>query len=381
MGLTFFSRYKEPSLSGRYVTHSHISPLLARLPDTADITTIGHSVAGESIESCTIGQGPIRLLFWSQMHGNESTTTKAVFDLLNWLTSDEPSAVAARSRYTCCFVAMLNPDGARLYTRENANGVDLNRDMQLLSQPESRLLRALYDVFKPDFCFNLHDQRTIFGVADTGRPATVSFLAPAFDEGRSVNECRLRAMAVINGMVDALQEVIPGQIGRFDDSFNLNCAGDTFQFLGTPTVLVEAGHFPGDYEREETRKCIFLALLSIFPTIHEIDIVGGVLKKYVDIPQNKTVFFDFVYKNVAINYDNTEIIATFAAQFTERLFADKVVFDAFIVKIDNMEGYCGHVVFDAKGASLTTPDGQPLQLGQKADFRIGDFNFVNGSIG
>jgi len=381
MSLTLFTQYKEPSLYGRYLTLSHLSPLLDRLADKAKVETVGHSVENEPIITCTVGNGSVRLLFWSQMHGNESTTTKAVFDLLNWLVSDEASAVEVRSRYTCCFVPLLNPDGARRYTRENANGIDLNRDMQAQTQPESALLRRLYDEFRPDWCFNLHDQRTIFGAGDTGKPATVSFLAPSVDEARSVNECRLQAMAVINGMTDALQDIIPGQIGRFDDGFNLNCAGDTFQYLGTPTILVEAGHFPGDYQREETRKCIFLALLSSFQIIYEIDIVEGVLKKYVDIPQNKTVFFDFVYRNVAINYDNSEIIATFAAQFTEVLIEDKIVFEAFIAKIDNLEGCYGHVEFDAEGERLITPDGQPIAVGQKADFKIGIHDFVNGKTG
>ena len=33
--------------------------------------------------------------------------------------------------------------------------------------------------FNPKFCFNLHDQRTIFGVEGTKNPATISFLAPS----------------------------------------------------------------------------------------------------------------------------------------------------------------------------------------------------------
>jgi murein tripeptide amidase MpaA len=33
--------------------------------------------------------------------------------------------------FTFYCIPMLNPDGAALYTRENANKVDLNRDSQL----------------------------------------------------------------------------------------------------------------------------------------------------------------------------------------------------------------------------------------------------------
>jgi hypothetical protein len=43
----------------------------------------------------------------------------------------------------------------------NANEVDLNRDSQNLTQPESKVLREIFDLFQPHYCFNLHDQRTI----------------------------------------------------------------------------------------------------------------------------------------------------------------------------------------------------------------------------
>ncbi len=47
---------------------------------------------------------------------------------------------------------MLNPDGAEKWTRTNANDVDLNRDSQNLTQPESQILRKCIEDFKPDLC-------------------------------------------------------------------------------------------------------------------------------------------------------------------------------------------------------------------------------------
>jgi len=107
------------------------------------------------------GTGKIKILLWSQMHGNESTTTKALIDFLNLLNGDSDLAKKLLEKFTFCCIPMLNPDGAKLYTRENANKVDLNRDSKDLSQPESRVLRETFEHFEPDFCFNLHDQRTI----------------------------------------------------------------------------------------------------------------------------------------------------------------------------------------------------------------------------
>jgi hypothetical protein len=35
----------------------------------------------------------------------------------------------------------------------------------------------------------------------------------------------------------------------------------------------------------------------------------------LNIPQNKVVFYDFLYKNVKLNYDGVEKITNFAAQY------------------------------------------------------------------
>src|SRR5690606_7657113 len=114
---------------------------------------------------------------------------------------------------------------------------------------------------------------------------------------------RQKAINLIAGMNAVLQESIPGQIGRFDDSFNINCIGDTFQYLGVPTILFEAGHFPGDYQRETTRKYIFISLVSSFMILNENVIETNRTNDYLNIPQNKVVFYDFIYKNIKINYD------------------------------------------------------------------------------
>jgi hypothetical protein len=274
---------------------------------------------------------------------------------------------------------MLNPDGAKLYTRENANKIDLNRDSQNLSQPESLVLRTAFENFKPDFCYNLHDQRTIFGVGNTGKPATLSFLAPSYNEAREINASRFKAINLIAGINDVLQGYIPGQVGRFDDSFNINCIGDTFQYFGVPTVLFEAGHFQGDYFREETRKYVFMALVSSFKILSENDIVSNETDKYLSISQNKVVFYDFIYKNIKINYDGIEIITNFAAQYKEELIEGKLCFNAYIVKIGELENYFGHYEYDAKGELYQDNHNNVPRLDQKADFYLKNkIEFVNG---
>ena len=376
-----FKEYKEESIQGRYITIDSIEPLLQKLNNDNQLKMVGESVLEKPIYLYQIGVGETRIFLWSQMHGNEGTTTKALFDFLNLLNSDSELAKQLLKTFTFCCIPMLNPDGASLYTRENANKVDLNRDSQNLSQPESKLLRAVFEEFNPNYCFNLHDQRTIFGVSDTGKPATLSFLAPSYNEEREVNESRLKAINLIAGINDVLQGYLPNQIGRFDDSFNINCIGDTFQYLGVPTLLFEAGHFQDDYQREKTRKYVFMALVSSFTILSENDIVSNRIDKYLNIPQNKVVFYDFMYKNIRINYDGIEKITNFASQYKEELFENQIYFNAYISQIGELENHFGHYEYDAKGALFKDDYDNFPKLNQKADFCLdNNIKFVNGMI-
>ena len=368
-------QYKENSLFGRYITLQDIEPILKKY----SIEVVGQSVLGKPIYQHLVGSGKTRVFMWSQMHGNESTTTKAVFDFINLLHSDEKIGIELRKQFTFCILPMLNPDGAEIYTRENANKIDLNRDSIDLSQPESKILRKVFDYFKPNYCFNLHDQRTIYGAGNEGNPATVSFLAPSYNEAREVNSVRAKAMQVIVAMNKELQKHIPEQVALFDDGFNPNCIGDQFTSQGVPTILFEAGHYQSDYYREFTRKMIFISLISGLQHIYENDIVGDNYAEYFQIAKNNAVFYDFLYKNVKINYDGKKIIANFAAQFKEELVDGKLQFNAYIVEIGDLKGKFGHYEYNAHKMLYEDGEGNYPKIDQKANFTLGKvIKFENG---
>ena len=374
-----FSIYKQENLFGRYITLSHIEPILLNNFNILNVSVIGKSVLENPIYKYQIGIGKTKVYLWSQMHGNESTTTKAVFDFINFLNSDDNFALKLVNQFTFCILPMVNPDGAKLYTRENANKIDLNRDALNLSQPESVLLMEAFEDFKPNYCFNLHDQRTIFGVATTGKPATISFLAPSFNESKEYNATRKVAASVIVAMNNELQKHIPGQVGRFDDGFNLNCIGDKFQSLNVPTILFEAGHYANDYNREISRELIFISLLSGLQYISENDIVNNEIDDYLSIPQNNVCFYDIIYRNVKINYDGKEKITNFAAQYKEELINNKIEFNAYIVAIGDLKDTFSHLEYNANNNLYSDNEENIPKINQKADFILDKtIKFVNG---
>lgn len=353
---------KEVRLSHRYITNNHIKPVLDSLGDQINIETIGQSVLKDDIYAFKIGNGQKRILMWSQMHGNESTTTKAVFDFTNTLLSNHPSVRHILESCTFYIIPILNPDGAKAYTRINANEVDLNRDAQNLTQPESLVLKAAFDAFKPHYCYNLHGQRTIFSAGKTDKSATVSFLSPAQDQECTITPNRKIAMEIISVMNDALQQEIPGQVGVYDDAFNLNCVGDTFQSKNIPTILFEAGHFHEDYGREKTRELIYISYMTSFDYIAKNDVSGEHYESYLDIPENEKLFFDVIIKNSSKG--------DIGIMFQERLIDNEVQFIPKVDKIEDLNTYFAHKTIQANGLEVFNNHGIPIDLGDENVFVI-----------
>jgi len=349
----YYSAVKFKEVTGRYITNRDLELFVNELSDKFKIEVIGNSVQDRPIKMITLGNGKIKILAWSQMHGNEGTTTKAVFDLLNaFKLNDEEVLSEILDLCTLYIIPILNPDGAKAYTRVNANGVDLNRDMQDLSQPESKVLMDQYEKIQPHYCLNLHDQRTIFSAGDGNNPATLSFLTPSKDQDRNIDEFRKQSMALIAGIAEDLSKSLKDKIGRYDDAFNINCAGDSFQYLNTPTILFEAGHYPGDYQREMTRKFVFQALISCLYQISQFDEDAGDYKKYFDIPENQKLFNDLIIRNAKLNGDACEI----SIQFKESLKGDRIDFVPVIEKIEGKITKFAHREIDADGHEVGLPE-------------------------
>ena len=302
----FHSRYLPPDVLNQV------------LKEYAELEIIGRSVEGRPIYTLRLGRGPMKLLAWSQMHGNESTTTRGLFDFYVQIRDDEQLL----SQFTFVFIFQLNPDGAQAYTRNNANQVDLNRDALAQSQPETQAFMKLLNAFDPDLCLNLHDQRTRFTVGETKREAAISFLAPAADEQRLLTNSRRRAMDLISEVFNGFNPSVRQRVGRFDDSFNLNCFGDYLANRSIPTILIEAGQWGTDYDRVLTRRLVGESLLGITQSCMANNVKESLdVKTYLSIPENTQFGFDeghfdpIAQKLVGIRYN-------------ERLDGDRLLFEA-----------------------------------------------------
>ena len=353
--LEHYPSFGNQEISGRYLSFEEIQNSLEDLKSNFTVIEIGRSFLNIPIQTIRLGSGNIKILAWSQMHGNESTTTKALFDLFNLFRFKEDSELIQNilKKCTILVIPMLNPDGAARYTRENVNGVDLNRDAQDQKEVESKVLRSCYDDFQPDFCFNLHDQRTIFSAGETKIPATISFLTPSMDKDRSQTESRTESMQVIAAMNEVLQSFIPKQVGRYDDAFNINCTGDTFQSLNTPTILFEAGHFK-DYLREDTRKYMALAIFKGFQSIADRTYLNHKIEEYFNIPENQKNLYDVILRNA----QNDGKVVDIAIQFNEKIKGKRIHFEPIVQEISGNISKFGHREIDCANKEVKLPTGK-----------------------
>ncbi len=333
--LEAYALYKEEALDTRFLKHATIVALLKKLPSAFEQKVVGASVEGRTLTLITWGNGPVRVFAWSQMHGDEPTGTMALFDLFNFLQQPQfkDSCEELAKNCTLYLLPMVNPDGAERFWRRNAQQIDINRDYNLTATPEALLLKEAHQRIAPHFGFNLHDQSNLWSIKKTGKPALLSFLAPAFDEVLSINEGRKKAMLVIAHIYKSMDQQLPQQIGLFDDEYEPRAFGDNFQASGTSTILMEAGGCYNDAEMQEIRKYYFLSLLCGLHAIMGNQYAQQTLRHYEAIPKNNKEIFHILIKNLSykktgislgINYEEEPMIGGMA---TEKLYIIKDIGD------------------------------------------------------
>jgi hypothetical protein len=351
-----YEMYKEINLFHRRFKHSDILPLINNLKHNKEfsIKVVGKSVEGRELNLITIGKGKKKVFLWSQMHGDEPTATAALFDIFNFINANENKEFCGRlfDRVTLYFLPMVNPDGAERFKRRNFYDIDLNRDAARLQCPEAIILKETFDSIKADFGFNLHDQSHRYSVGNSFRTATISFLAPAFNNQKDFNDVRNNAVKLIGNMYNTLNLFIPGHIAKYSDEYEPRAFGDSFQKWGTSTILIESGGWKDDPEKQFIRKLNYIAILSAIKSIAEESYVNTSKEIYESIPFNDKYIFDTILRDLTLQNGKEKIKIDIAINLDEfeksdgkKIFYKSQVADLgdqstyFAYKDYNMDGY------------------------------------------
>ncbi|KPM33469.1 Peptidase M14 carboxypeptidase A [Croceitalea dokdonensis DOKDO 023] len=356
-----YEKYKEPSLKERRIKHQDIQPLIQqfRINPKFEVNRVGTSIEGRSLELISVGKGDIDVFLWSQMHGDEPTATQAIFDILHFLESpdfkDEKERILNELRLH--FLPMLNPDGAELFQRRNALGIDINRDALRLQSPEGQTLKRVRDSLEADFGFNLHDQSRYYNAELTDKPATISYLATAYNYEKEINEVRSNAMKVIVFMNDIIQKYAPGQVGRYSDDFEPRAFGDNLAKWGTSLILIESGGYQNDLEKQEIRKLNYVSILSAMYSIANKSFQDIPIERYEEIPRNDRKMVDLKIENVTYSLEGKKFIldlGIFRTEIDDATHQDFHI-NGIIGDQGDLSTYYGYETFDATGYNIVPP--------------------------
>jgi hypothetical protein len=348
--LNQYENFLAREFSHRFFKHRDIEKRIAELPPEFQQRKLGHSYQGRSITSLLWGKGSTKIMLWSQMHGDEATGTLALLDLFNYLQLDNELSKFLFETCQLQFIPLVNPDGAEIFTRRNAQQIDINRDYLTEISPEAKILKQCRADFKPSFGFNLHDQNTLWSVSGTKQSASLSFLAPAYDAQLSTNKVRENAMRVIAEIYQQLNPLLPRKIALFDDEFEARAFGDNFQKAGTSTLLIEAGGLKNDDEKQKLRRYYFAAILTGLHAIATNSYPQQDLKRYYSIPKNNKQIFHLLIHLVIINQQEMSIGINYEEQVDSNFQSVQKKYS--IADIGDLSTYGAYTVLDGKGATL-----------------------------
>ena len=146
------------SMSERTLPSARLVLALVALASATSLL-FGHSAQGRPLEATRVGEGPVKVLVVGSIHGDET----AGHAVIRRLHKARPPAGTQ-----LWLVNSVNPDGVARATRQNARGVDLNRNFarrwqgggspfqtyfpgpRAFSEPEALSVRRLVRQLRPD---------------------------------------------------------------------------------------------------------------------------------------------------------------------------------------------------------------------------------------
>ncbi len=149
-------------------SYKNITETLSTISRTphAKLVQIGQSVKHRPIYAVLLTDSPAhpsferrnRILLICAQHGDEATSARAMLIWANRLANTSDSAaLSLLKRSAIMLVPVANPDGFAANCRLNANGVDLNRDWDKRSQPETKAIDKLIRNFRPQAFVDEHE--------------------------------------------------------------------------------------------------------------------------------------------------------------------------------------------------------------------------------
>jgi hypothetical protein len=359
-----YDTFRENRLTKRRFSAALWQELIIEWSSHFAIRKLGKTEEGRPIHEVKWGEGPIQVIAWSQMHGDEATATMALADIFSLLSSSSDFSRELKQKLhqniTLRIIPRLNADGAERWQRETALGIDMNRDATKQNSIEARILSAWADEIKPDFAFNLHDQNRLYSVGNSPNQTHIAFLATTGDDAGTWTPSRLRAGQICQRMLHQIQPIIPGKMAKWTDEFESRAFGDTFSYRGYGLVLLESGGAGWDLEKQSLRKLNACLLLDAFCSIADGSYATESIAEYEALPTNERAIVDIKITDAPLS---ATVRADVLFNLVETPMTDGNIHYSWVVEnIGDMSPFYG----------LTEIDGKDLHLSPDSSINLGE---------
>lgn len=180
-----------------------------------ELEVFGQTVNGRDLQLVKYMKDPSNptILYVAQQHGDEALTTEGMLDFIKQLGTGKTKGIL--DHVNLLFIPMYNADGAmgegdsslegyaasgdRHLTRTNANDVDLNRDHEAKTQPETQAFHnnvlGEYDI---DYMIDLHHQGAQWVKEDKYVSGAILYSHPEYTSPETLLESKQLGAAVYN---------------------------------------------------------------------------------------------------------------------------------------------------------------------------------------
>lgn len=135
---------------------------LDNLSDILKVEIIGQSVEGRNLYALKFSNSEfgkdtskIKILIFAQQHGDEQSGKEGALILARELLKPELENLFEKVDLT--LIPQMNPDGSEINIRHNSNGMDLNRNHLILTEPEVIALHKLFDKYLFEATMDVHE--------------------------------------------------------------------------------------------------------------------------------------------------------------------------------------------------------------------------------
>jgi hypothetical protein len=135
---------------------------LDSLSDNLKVEIIGQSVEGRNLYALEFSNSEfgkdtskIKVLIFAQQHGDEQSGKEGSLLLASKII--QPNLVGLLKYIDLLLVPQMNPDGSEKDIRYNANGMDLNRNHLILTEPEVTALHKIFDEYLFEATMDVHE--------------------------------------------------------------------------------------------------------------------------------------------------------------------------------------------------------------------------------